>query len=198
MEEDVEGLNTTKEEKQEAEVAKESRVFAKEDNEGEEDKQGVTKDSCVIVLPAFGPNSAYRNNLNAWATYRCECGASSWRLSDRLAESGFISDITNAALGVSQQKRRSAAEAPSLSSQTDLSALQDGSSIGGTPRMEEVEVETEMETEHKVVVKWSDLSKHVSLLAPFQRGAGQSLFKQWIRDNIRKKECCLYSSDGGR
>lgn len=64
--------------------------------------------------------------------------------------------------------------------------------------MEEVEVEAEMEMDDKVVVKWSDLSKHISLLAPFQRGAGESLFKQWIRENIRKKECCLYSSVDGR
>lgn len=62
--------------------------------------------------------------------------------------------------------------------------------------MEEVEVEPQME--HKVVTKWSDLSKHISLLAPLQRGAGESLFKQWIWDNIRKKECCLFASDGGR
>lgn len=59
-------------------------------------------------------------------------------------------------------------------------------------RMEEVEVEAQM------VPKWSELSKHISLLTPFQRGSGESLFKQWIQGNIRKKECCLYSSDGGR
>lgn len=58
--------------------------------------------------------------------------------------------------------------------------------------MEEVEVEAQM------VLKWSDVSKHISLLAPFQRGSGESLFKQWIRDNVRKKECCLYSSHDGR
>lgn len=62
--------------------------------------------------------------------------------------------------------------------------------------MDELEVEAQLE--HKVAVKWSDLSKHLSLLAPFQHGSRESSFKQWIRDNISKKECCLFASDGGR
>lgn len=62
--------------------------------------------------------------------------------------------------------------------------------------MEELEVEAQLE--HKVAVKWADLSKHISLLAPFQHGSGELSFKQWIRDNVSKKECCLFARNGDR
>lgn len=63
--------------------------------------------------------------------------------------------------------------------------------------MEEVEVESQMMM-HEVVLTWSGLSNHLSLPALFQRGACKSLFKQWIRSNVSKKECCLFESDAGR
>lgn len=59
--------------------------------------------------------------------------------------------------------------------------------------MEEVAVESQMV--HEVVLTWSGLSNRLSPPAPFQRSTGDSLIKQWIRNYISKKECCLFIRD---
>lgn len=61
-------------------------------------------------------------------------------------------------------------------------------------RMEEVEEESQ--TVHEGALNGAELSNHLSHPAPLQRGATEPLIKKWVRENISKKECCLFESDG--